>query len=414
MSQEIKKILFISYDGMTDPLGQSQVIPYLAGLTKYGYEFTILSADKPHLYKKNKEYVQKIIAPYPIKWVSVPYHKNPPVISSVYDYYNLKKQAKKIYKEEKFDMVHTRPGVPTLVALWLKKNYGIKFLNDVRGFWADERVDGGMWNLKNPLFKKIYSFFKWHEYECIEKADYITCLTFHAKDEMHKWKNISRQPIPIEVIPCSVDMDLFNPANIDENVKQQFKAELKIKGDDFIISYLGSIGGWYLTDEMMQFCKVVNEKIPKAKFLFISPHRHEVIEEAVKKYNIPADKVLVKHGKRHEVPVLLSFSSYSIFFIKACYSKISSSPTKHGEIMAMGIPVITNAGVGDVDEIVKKYNSGFIVEAFDTNEYNRIAEKISDVSMFDKNKIRAGAKDFYDLQNAIQKYLKVYNLIFTK
>lgn len=77
-----KKILFISYDGMTDPLGQSQVIPYLAGLTKFGYTFTILSCDKAVRYAANKEYVEKLIAPYHIKWVSVRYHKSPPVLSS--------------------------------------------------------------------------------------------------------------------------------------------------------------------------------------------------------------------------------------------------------------------------------------------------------------------------------------------
>ena len=78
-------------------------------------------------------------------------------------------------------MVHTRPGLPTLVALWMKKKYGVRFLNDVRGFWADERVDGGMWNLKNPVYKKIFNFFKEHEYECMEKADHITCLDACSK-----------------------------------------------------------------------------------------------------------------------------------------------------------------------------------------------------------------------------------------
>lgn len=406
-----KKILFISYDGLTDPLGQSQIIPYLAGLTKYGYEFTILSCDKPALYKKNKEYVEKLIAPYPIKWASIPYHKNPPVLSSMFDFYQLKKRAKALHKTEKFDMVHTRPGVPTLVALWLKKRYGIKFLNDVRGFWADERVDGGMWNLKNPLFKKIYSFFKQHEYECIERSDYTTCLTYHAKNEMHTWKNISHQPIPIEVIPCSADLELFNPGKIDEELKQRFKNELGIKDDDLVISYLGSIGGWYMTDEMMQFCKVVSDKIPGAKFLFISPHRHEVIMEAANKFNIPANKIIVKHGRRHEVPVLLSFSHYSLFFIKACYSKISSSPTKHGEIMAMGIPVITNAGVGDVEEITTKYNAGIVLKELNTIEYEKAAALIAGKKKFNNEEIIAGAKEYYDLEKAIEKYAAVYKKI---
>ena len=155
-----KKILFISYDGMTDPLGQSQVIPYLSNLTKFGYSFTILSCDKADKYAANKAYVETLIAPFPIAWVSVPYHKNPPVLSSVYDFYALKKAAKKLQAIHQFNMVHTRPGLPTLVALYLKRNFSVKFLNDVRGFWADERVDGGMWNLQNPVFKSVYKFFK--------------------------------------------------------------------------------------------------------------------------------------------------------------------------------------------------------------------------------------------------------------
>lgn len=411
MSERKKKILFISYDGLTDPLGQSQIIPYLAGLTKYNYEFTILSCDKPLLYKKNKEYVEKLIARYPIKWVSVPYHKNPPVLSSVFDFYQLKKKAKALYKKEKFDMVHTRPGVPSLVALWLKKKYNLKFLNDVRGFWADERIDGGMWNLKNPVFKKLYTFFKQHEYECIEKGDYTTCVTYRAKNEMHTWKNISHQPIPIEVIPCSVDMELFDPDNIDQKLSTQLKTELNIHDDELIISYLGSIGGWYLTDEMMLFCKTLLKKIPKTKFLFISPHRHEIILEAAKKYDIPADSIIVRKGARHEVPVLLSFSDYSLFFIKPCYSKISASPTKHGEIMAMGIPVITNAGVGDVEEISVKYNAGIVLKDMNREEYNNTALLIAEGKTFGKEEIIFGAKEYYNLENAIQKYLSVYKKI---
>ena len=408
----MKNILFISYDGMTDPLGQSQVIPYLSGLTKFGYRFTILSCDKPEKYKENKTYVQDLIAGYPIEWVSIPYHKNPPVLSSIYDYRMLKKKAKELHTKNNFDMVHTRPGLPTLVALWMKKKYGTKFLNDVRGFWADERVDGSMWSLKNPVFKAVYNFFKKHEYECLENADYITCLTHAAKKEMLTWQNVKGQPIPIEVIPCSADLELFNPENIDRAIKEQFRKELGIKPGDMIFSYLGSIGGWYLTDEMMRLCKLISDKIPAAKFLFISPHRHEVITNAAAKQGLDAGKVITRQAKRHEVPVLLSLSSYSIFFIKPCYSKISSSPTKHGEIMAMGIPVITNSGVGDVAEIVKKYNAGFVLDDFSDEVINEVINEVVKNKQFDKKEIRNGAKEFYALENAIHTYRDVYARIF--
>ena len=395
---------------MTDPLGQSQVIPYLSGLTKFGYTFTIISCDKPGKYAANKEYVQKLLQPFPIQWISLPYHKSPPVLSAMYDLYKIKQAVKKLQNKQPFDMVHTRPGVPTLVALWMKKEYGTKFLNDIRGFWADERVDGGMWNLKNPLFKKVFRFFKHHEYECIKKADYNTCLTTAAKNEIHSWNNIPGQPIPIEVIPCSADLELFNPDKIDSLAKQHFADILRINKDDIIISYLGSIGGWYLTREMMRFCKMLSDNIPEAKFLFISPHRHEQIIEAATAYGLSADKIITTHARRHEVPVLLSFSHFSLFFIKPCYSKISSSPTKHGEIMAMGIPVITNSGVGDVKQIVEKYNAGYVIDSFSDESFSTVINKLKH-ARFNNKQIRHGAIEIYALENALNTYKKVYGSI---
>ncbi len=406
-----KHILFISYDGMTDPLGQSQVIPYLAGLTRQGYHFTILSCDKPEKYAAKKEYVLKLLEGLPIDWISIPYHKNPPVLSSMFDVAALKREASRLHKRKPVDMVHTRPGVPTLVGLWLKKKFGIRFLNDVRGFWADERVDGGMWNLKNPLFRRVYKFFKAHEYECLELADHNVCLTHVAKKEMLTWDNIKAQPLKIQVVPCSADLELFNPINIDLAEREKIKNELGFKDGEMIISYLGSIGGWYLTDEMMQFCKLLSDKIPHARFLFISPHRHEDIIQAAGKYGMSEEKIITRNASRHEVPVLLSFSDYSIFFIKPCYSKMSSSPTKHGEIMAMGIPVITNGGVGDVEDIVTRYQAGYVVKDFTHASYNEVIEKIKTGNTFDKNAIRQGAFDFYALEDALLSYTSVYRQV---
>ncbi len=408
----MKRILFISYDGMTDPLGQSQVIPYLAGLTKYGYHFTILSCDKPALFQKNKEIVLQQIAGLPIEWVSIPYHKNPPVLSSVYDYWSLRKKADELHRKNNFQLIHTRPGLPTMVALYMKKKYGIAFLNDVRGFWADERVDGAMWNLKNPVYKILYNFFKKHEYECLEKADAITCLTHAAKKEMLSWDKFPAGK-NIEVIPCSVDNDLFDPANIDETVKNNFRNKLNISSSDIIFSYLGSIGGWYLTKEMMQLFKLLADKNGRAKFLFISPQHHEKIIAAADAIGLNRERLIITSAKRSEVPALLSFSHFSVFFIKPCYSKISSSPTKHGEIMAMGIPVVCNSGVGDIAEIVEKYNSGFIVNEFSDKAISGLVEKITSSAPFDVEKIRAAATEYYDLNTAVTAYSKVYKQLFS-
>ena len=42
----MKTCLYITYDGLLDPLGQSQILPYIKSLNKKGYKFIILSFEK--------------------------------------------------------------------------------------------------------------------------------------------------------------------------------------------------------------------------------------------------------------------------------------------------------------------------------------------------------------------------------
>jgi glycosyltransferase involved in cell wall biosynthesis len=395
---------------MTDPLGQSQVIPYLAGLSRHGYQFTILSCEKKERYFLHKDEIEKLLKSFAIKWFPIFYHKKPPVLSSVYDVYQLKKKAKQLYAKEKFDMVHTRPGVPALIGLWMKKELGVKFLNDIREFYADSRVDGGIWDIKIFLYKRIYHFFKQKENEAVERSDGIVCLTYTAEKIIRQWGQYKKN-MPLTVIPCSVDMNLFDREKVNTIQKSKFKNELNIQESDFIISYLGSVGSWYLIDEMIGFFKIISDKIPAAKFLFISPGEHEVITQTAHKHGLIANKIMVKQATRKEIPALLSFSKYSVFFIKPCYSKQSSSPTKHGEIMAMGIPVITNNGVGDVANIVQKYQSGIVLKELNEKEFNSVANIINEGTTFDKHNIRTGALEYYSLTNAIEKYKNIYKKI---
>ena len=47
-----KHALYLSYDGMTDPLGQSQVLPYIIGLQQKGIAFTLISFEKIERFKE--------------------------------------------------------------------------------------------------------------------------------------------------------------------------------------------------------------------------------------------------------------------------------------------------------------------------------------------------------------------------
>ena len=56
----MKQILYITYDGLTDPLGQSQVLPYIVALSAAGYKFTIVSFEKKQRLAKEKKIIEDI------------------------------------------------------------------------------------------------------------------------------------------------------------------------------------------------------------------------------------------------------------------------------------------------------------------------------------------------------------------
>jgi len=405
------KIFYISYDGMTDPLGQSQVIPYLKGLSAKGHQITILSCEKKERFKKYFSEISELFKSNHIKWIPLNYTSFPPVISTIYDVIKIMRTSKKIFKKSNFDVVHCRSYISALTGLELKKKFGVRFLFDMRGFWADERVDGNIWNLKNLLFKFIFNYFKRKETEFLNEADYTISLTEKGKETIHQWENIKNQPIPIEVIPCCADVKLFSHENIDISRQEYFRNLLKIQKDDFVLSYLGSFGTWYMPDEMLWFFSRLKEKFKHAKFLFITTENKETVLKFSRKYDVPDKNILVISAARKDVPILLSLSKLSVFFIKPLFSKKASSPTKQAETLSMGIPIICNAGIGDTDEIINKNQTGFVIHEFSNKTFDEVLENVNYLLSISPEKIRNVAIENFSLESGIEKYNEVYKKI---
>lgn len=404
-------VLYLLYDGLTDSLGRSQVLPYILGLRKLGYSFTIVSFEKETPYRRDRNSIQKIVDEDNIQWVPLKYTPSPPVFSTVYDVYQLNKTVKQLHSKTPFDVVHCRSYITSIVGLELKRKSGVKFVFDMRAFYADERVDGQLWNISNPIFKQVYNYFKRKEVEFLSEADFSVSLTGKGKEIIHSWNNVNNQPVPIEVIPCCADLDHFHPSKVDSNLQHQLKTKLKISEDDFIITYLGSIGTWYLLDEMLDFFQVLLKKKPNAKFLFITTDNPESILNPALSKGISSESILISPAKREEVPTFLSLADAAIFFIQPVFSKSGSSPTKHGEMLGMGLPVIANAGVGDVDAIISDTKSGILINAFTQNEYEQAVNQIDDLLSIPTNQLQAAAQKYYSLEEGVKRYNQIYEKI---
>lgn len=406
----MKNVLYISYDGMTDPLGQSQVLPYLVGLSQV-YDFHLISFEKADRYTAHKAVIQQICDENNIVWHPLMYTKRPPVLSTIYDVYQLFRLAKKLDQQLDFKILHCRSYISSLVGLSFKKKHQKKFIFDMRGFWADERVDGGIWNLKNPIFKSVYRFFKKKERAYLEHADAVVSLTENGKQEMLSWNIPNLTSEKITVIPCCVNLSLFQQQNIIESRQSEIRKELGMEESDFILGYVGSIGTWYMLSEMLDFFKVLRRDKANAKFFFLTGDNSDEIRAKANEKGISDDQLIIQKCLHHEVPTYISLFDYSIFFILPAYSKKASSPTKQGELMAMGIPIICNSGVGDTDKIVLDTQSGIVVSDFTDDSYQ---EAIQSMNLFKKDSSLFSEKtpEIFGLKQGVQHYLSIYNKIF--
>jgi len=357
MTASDKKILYLSYDGLTDPLGQSQILPYLIGLSSKGFRFVIVTFEKEWRFRETRMEIETICLQNDIVWLPKRYHKRPPVLSTIFDLLILWRAVGTIIKNKDISIVHCRSYLTSIVGLAVKRRWNVKFVFDMRGFWADERVEGGLWKLSNPIYKLAYKFFKKEEIKFLQEADHVVSLTFSAKEEIESWKINSA---PIMVIPTCVDLDLFDPAKIDKSKQDALRIELGIGLKDYVLLYLGSWGTWYLIDEMLDFFLKLKRTKPTAKFLIVT-------NDKVNLRGLPfQNDILITHAARTQVPLHISIASASICLIKPSFSKKASSATKMGEIMAMNVPIVMNKGWGDAEAIIKS-SCGVLYESEQTD-----------------------------------------------
>jgi glycosyltransferase involved in cell wall biosynthesis len=395
-------VLYLSYDGMTDPLGGSQVLPYLAGLAKLGHRISLISFEKPERTPDERDTVARLCADTGIAWHPLGYHKRPPLLSSMYDLSRMRAAAERLHRSEPFDLIHCRSYLPALVGLHMKRRHGVPFIFDMRGFWADERVEGGIWNPRNPVYGAVYRYFKAREKELLAEADHIVSLTEEGRRVLIEGFAVTK---PITVIACCVDFEAFPPVMSSDRVTA--RKALGIAPTAKVAAYLGSIGSWYMVGEMMGFFRVQLKRDPAAIFLIVSREPESDILAAAVAHGVPADRMIVRSAARTEVPKLLAAADYGLFFIKPVFSKKASSPTKMGEFLALELPMVTNGDVGDVELIMAETGAGVVLASFDEAAYGAALDALEQLTP-DMSRWRSAAGSWFDLHSGIERYESIY------
>jgi len=395
----MKNILFITRNGLLEPLGQSQILSYLIPLSKE-FSINIISFEK-NIDIENKQHLSKITSicqTNNIKWTSLKYRKTIRQVSVILGFVELFVKVFKVCKKEHINIIHARSYFPAFIALLIYKLFSIPFVFDMRALWVDELVTSK--RLKTGSL--AYNITRHLEKKCLKNSASIVSLTKAAiihMDEIHPKLNIISKA---SYIPTCTNLEHFKlkefkPVNNDEKI---------------IISSVGTLlSGWFRVD---LFKKVVDILLSNYDIYIeiLTRDDPEKVMKMLDANNKFSERITVQSVLFEKIPSKIAKHHGSILFYNTDVSRLGSCPTRMGELFGVGVPILANPGVGDFKKIISEKSIGVIIE----NDYN-LEEIEKSIDTFIKliqeksisKRCREIAVEFFSLESGVKNYIAIYS-----
>jgi glycosyltransferase involved in cell wall biosynthesis len=390
-------VLYLSYEGMLEPLGQSQVLAYLERLAR-DRPIHLVSYEKPADWADAaaRAAVGERIRAAGIRWHPRRYHKRPTLLATGWDVFAGAVLGTWLVLRHRLAIVHARSYVPSAIALAVKRLTGARFVFDMRGFWADERVDGGLWSPDGRLYRAA----KAAERRFLRAADHVVSLTHAAAAELPALAGPGTGPPPATVIPTCVDLDRF--AAVDPAAPPAFA-----------LGYVGSAGTWYLFDAVVAAFVQLRRHRPGARMLVVNRHDHALVRAALAAAGVPHGAVELRAARHAEVPALMASVAAGVFFYRPSYSRLACAPTKLGEFLACGKPCLVNTGVGDMTRLVAGERVGVALASTDAEALDRGVRDL--LALLGEpglaRRCRAAAERHFALEDGVARYAAIYDAL---
>jgi glycosyltransferase involved in cell wall biosynthesis len=403
MTAAARRVLYVSYDGALEALGDSQVVAYLERLAE-GREITLMTFEKPADLARGADVarMRERLARTGIRWMPLRYHKRPPIVSTAYDLLRGFGCGCIWALRGPRGIVHARSYVPALIALWLRKWLGARFLFDMRGFWVDERIDGGHWKSGSA----IYRIAKRCERQFFQRADAIVSLTHEGVRAFAALGYDIAGDTPIEVIPTCTDLARFSPGPKNPSLVSR----LGLSGRR-VVGTIGTLSNWYLRDATLNAFARVAMGLPDVTILMVTGEDHQRLRADAIAAGVPAEQLVLVRAPFAEMPEYVRLMDLGMFFIKPRFSKKGTSATKLGEFLGCGVPVVINEGVGDSDRIIRDARAGIVLpnpaEAAIAGALGDVERLLGDPDA--AGRCREAAVQYFNLEEGVARYARLYD-----
>ncbi|TAJ10896.1 MAG: glycosyltransferase [Nitrospirae bacterium] len=337
------RALFVSYNGALDSLGQSQVLPYLRELQRDGHAIRLLSFERPAAEAGQRAAaLQEQLRDRGIGWTWLWYHKRPPVLSTLWDV--LLGMAVTFWLTVRYGIhvLHARSQVAAAMVWPVARLLRRRFVFDLRGQMAYEYADGGTWSEGGLIYRLVERA----ERRFIKDADAIVVLTRVLAGDLRTAG--VRPPV---VIPTCVDLQLFAPPAPGGRLAT--------------MAYCGSLGARYAPELLVAFYLEAARKIPGLRLLLLTHSDPSLVKQMLADAGSPAERCNTMQARHQEVPDHLTSALFGVLLLRGARSLRGACPTKVGEYLAAGLPVVSSPGIGDLDMLLEQERVGVVLKGHD-------------------------------------------------
>lgn len=392
----MKRILYLTRNGLLEPLGQSQIFPYLRGLST-DYEISLISFEK-RVDFGDYRLINEVRLKYlqlGLRWIPLRFRSTPGLWAAAFAVLQLVSVS--IWQwclKAKPQLVHSRSYVPAAIALLLHWLTGVAFIFDMRALWPEELITAGRLHRGSFLHRALLFL----ERRCLQEADAVVSLTQAAVGYLQEQYPRELAGQRIAVIPTCADLNLFQPAEHDP-------------ASPIVIGCIGTVlSGWFLINWLRAFFDSVARVEPTVRFELISRDAPEAILAALRPSQFWAHRLKIGSATPAQMPAIVQSHSASVMFFSGGLCKLGSCPTRMAEVLGSGRPVVASPGVGDIEQVIRQHRVGVLATGSSAVEMDACVAELLTLLQDTQLAIRcrSTAEQLFSLESGTAAYRQLY------
>ena len=389
------RILYLSADGLLEPLGWSQIASYVMQLSRQGFEYEILSMEKMRDLSnvQRQQASLQALTESGARWTFLA-HESGTAVRLARTYFGFYRLLHERCRSGNISLLHARSFPMAVIARRVARKFHLPYIFDARGYWIDERAESGSWLRNRAIYRQAKSM----ELKVARDAAAIVTLT-----ELQRRDFQALFPSKLIVtIPTCVDRDRFQPNSESRDVPQQIVETTRGK---LVIGLVGSINPSYrIRDSVRLFASVLALE-PKAHLLCLTRQRQE-LHDVLLAEGIPAESFSLATVPHEEMPQWMGLMHWCLLLLESSPAKRASMPTKLAEMIACDVRPIQYGCNPEVSQIVADTGAGVVLQDLSELQLQKAAQQI--VAVGQCRPARSGsynkAIEYFSLHKGVQHY----------